>query len=222
MIGTINDANYQGSATNTLVISQATGAVTLGSLSQTYDGTAKAATATTTPSGLTVSFTYNGSANAPTNAGSYTVIGTINDANYQGSATNTLVIAQATGAITLGSLSQTYNGTAKAATATTTPSGLTVSFTYNGSANAPTNAGSYTVIGTINDANYQGSATNTLVISQASGAVTLGNLSQTYNGTAKAATATHDPERVDGELYLQRFGECADERGQLHGDWHDQ
>jgi hypothetical protein len=29
---------------------------------------------------------------APTNAGSYTVVGTINDANYQGSATNTLVI----------------------------------------------------------------------------------------------------------------------------------
>jgi len=29
------------------------------------------------------------------------------------------------------------------------------------------NVGSYTVIGTINDANYQGSATNTLVISNA-------------------------------------------------------
>ena len=114
-----------------------------------------------------MNFTYNGSANAPTNAGSYTVIGTINDANYQGSATDTLVIGQASGAITLGSLNQTYNGTAKAATATTTPSGLAVTLTYNGSANAPTNAGSYTVIGTINDANYQGSATNTLVIAQA-------------------------------------------------------
>ena len=107
----------------------------------------------------------------PTNAGSYTVVGTINDANYQGSATNTLVIAKASGAITLGSLSQTYSGAAKPATATTTPSGLAVSFTYNGSANVPTSAGSYTVIGTINDANYQGSATNTLVIAQASGSI---------------------------------------------------
>jgi hypothetical protein len=44
---------------------------------------------------------------------------------------------------------------------------LVVNITYNGSANAPTNAGSYTVIGTINDANYQGSATNTLVINDA-------------------------------------------------------
>jgi hypothetical protein len=193
VIGTINDANYQGSATNTLVIAQASGSITLGNLSQTYNGTAKPATATTVPTGLTVSFTYNGSANVPTNAGSYTVIGTINDANYQGSATNTLVIAQASGAITLGSLSQTYTGAAKPATATTTPTGLTVSFTYNGSANVPTNAGSYTVIGTINDANYQGSATNTLVIAQASGAITLGSLNQTYTGAAKPATATTTP-----------------------------
>jgi hypothetical protein len=143
------------------------GTVTLGSLNQTYNGTARSATATTTPSGLTVNLTYNGSANAPTNAGSYTVIGTINDAYYQGSATNTLVVGKAAGTVTLGSLSQTYTGTARSASATTTPSGLTVNFIYNGSANAPTNAGSYTVIGTINDANYQGSATNTLVINDA-------------------------------------------------------
>jgi len=75
-----NDANYQGSATNTLVINKASGTVSLGSLNQTYDGSAKAATATTTPSGLAVSFTYNGSVTVPTGAGSYTVIGTINDA----------------------------------------------------------------------------------------------------------------------------------------------
>jgi hypothetical protein len=193
VIGTINDANYQGSATNTLVISQASGAITFGNLNQTYSGTAKPVTATTTPAGLTVNFTYNDSVNAPTNAGSYTVIGTINDANYLGGATNTLVISKATGAIALGSLSQTYDGSAKVATATTTPGGLAVSLTYNGSATAPTSAGSYTVIGTINDSNYQGGATNTLVIAQASGAITLGSLNQTYDGSAKAATATTIP-----------------------------
>ena len=193
VVGTINDANYQGSATSTLVIDKASAAVTLGSLSQTYDGAAKAATATTTPTGLAVTFTYNGSATIPTAADSYTVVGTINDANYQGSATSTLVIDKASAAVTLGSLSQTYDGAAKAATATTTPTGLTVSFTYNGSATVPTSAGSYTLVGTISDANYQGSATGTLVIAQASGAVTLGNLSQTYDGTAKAATAGTTP-----------------------------
>jgi hypothetical protein len=100
-----------------------------------------------TPSGLAVTFTYNGSATAPANAGSYAVVGTINDPNYQGSAAGTLVIAQASGSIVLGNLSQTYNGSAKAATATTIPTGLAVSFTYNGSATAPANAGSYAVVG---------------------------------------------------------------------------
>jgi hypothetical protein len=205
VIGTINDVNYQGSVTNTLVISKGAGTVTLGSLSQTYDGTAKSASATTTPSGMTVSITYSNSvyalsANAPTNAGSYTVVGTINNTNWLGSTNGTLVISQGAGTVSLGSLSQTYDGTAKSASATTTPSGLTVSITYNGSVSAPTNAGSYTVIGTINDVNYQGSATNTLVISKGTGTVTLGSLSQTYNGTAKSATATTTPSGLTVNL----------------------
>ncbi len=193
VVGTINDANYQGSATNTLVIDKASSSISLGSLSQTYDGSAKPATATTIPGGLTVNFTYDGSATVPTGAGSYTVVGTINDANYQGSATNTLVIDKASSSISLGSLSQTYDGSAKPATATTIPGGLTVNFTYDGSATVPTGAGSYTVVGTINDANYQGSATNTLVIDKASSSISLGSLSQTYDGSAKPATATTIP-----------------------------
>jgi hypothetical protein len=67
----------------------------LAGLSATYDGAPKLATATTNPSGLTVNFTYNGSATAPTNAGSYAVVGTISDLNYQGSASGTLVIVSA-------------------------------------------------------------------------------------------------------------------------------
>jgi hypothetical protein len=139
-----------------------------------------------------VALTYNGSANAPTNAGSYTVIGTINDANYQGSATNMLVIAQAPDEIVFGSLNQTYSGTAKPVTASTTPTGLTVSFTYNGSANAPTNAGSYTVIGVINDANYQGSATNTLVINKVALTVTCDNKTKIFGMPNPPLTASYN------------------------------
>ncbi len=193
VVGTINDPNYQGSATGTLVIAQASGSITLGSLNQTYSDSAEAATATTVPSGLAVSFTYNGSATVPTAAGTYTVVATINDPNYQGSATGTLVISKGSASITLGNLSQTYTGSAEAAMATTTPSGLAVTFTYNGSATVPTAAGTYTVVAAINDANYQGSATGTLVIAQASGSITLGSLSQNYDGSAKAATATTIP-----------------------------
>jgi len=102
-----------------------------------------------------------------TNAGNYTVV-VINPAGSVTSSVAILTVTKATGTVTLGNLNQTYNGSAESATASTTPSGLTVNLTYNGSVNAPTNAGSYTVIGTINNANYTGSATNTLVISQAS------------------------------------------------------
>ncbi|MDB6067603.1 MAG: Fibronectin type domain protein [Pedosphaera sp.] len=158
------DSTYIGS-TNTLTVSNASAAVTLGNLSQTYDGTAKSATAITTPSGLTVNFSYNGSANAPTNAGTYQVIGNVSDPVYVGSATNNLVIAKAAATVALGSLSQTYDGTAKSATAITTPPGLAVSFTYDGSPSAPINVGTYAVIGTVVDNNYFGAATNNLVIS---------------------------------------------------------
>ena len=143
--------------------------VTLGNLNQTYTGSAINVTAGTTPIGLTVNLTYltyltyNGSPNAPTNPGSYIVIGTISDPNYYGSTWNTLVI-NPNATVTLGNLNQLWTGSAISVTAVTTPPGLTVNLTYNGSPNAPTNAGGYTVIGTVSDPNYYGIATNTLVV----------------------------------------------------------
>lgn len=80
--------------TASVTINPALATVTLSNLEQTYDGTAKQATATTTPQGLAVEITYNGSTTAPTNAGSYSVIATVTDPNYQGEATGTLVISQ--------------------------------------------------------------------------------------------------------------------------------
>jgi uncharacterized delta-60 repeat protein len=87
------DANFSGSSnTGPLTVSKAAATVTLGNLTQPYDGTAKTVSTTTNPAGLSVTFTYNGSATPPTNIGSYTVVGTISNANYQGSATATLTI----------------------------------------------------------------------------------------------------------------------------------
>ena len=169
VIGTINDTNWTGSASRTMAIGNDVATVTLGSLSQVYDGTQKTATATTSPAGLTVDFTYNGSPTAPTNAGTYVVIGTVNNPNYIGSASSTFTISKAAATVTLANLSQTYDGTPKAAAATTVPAGLTVDFTYNGSPTAPTNANLYAVIGTINDANYQGTDSGHLNYHQGDG-----------------------------------------------------
>jgi alpha-tubulin suppressor-like RCC1 family protein len=136
--------------------------VALGNLSQTFTGGAIEVTASTTPPGLAVSLTYNGSAVAPTNVGSYTVVGTVIDPSYIGSVTNTLVILPHT--LMLGNLNQVYSGYAISPTTSTTPAGSPVSLTYNGSSSTPTNAGRYTVIGTIDVAGYVVSTTNTLVI----------------------------------------------------------
>ena len=164
VIGTISDINYAGAATNTLVIANSNAVVTLGNLNAIYNGAGHSASASTVPVGLAVNFTYDGQTAAPTNAGSYEVIGKISEANYAGAATNMLVIAKSNAPITLGDLSQVYDGTARVVSASTVPPGLTVNLTYAGNASAPTNAGSYEVIGTINDVNYTGAATNTLVV----------------------------------------------------------
>jgi len=169
-------SNYSISYVNgTLKVEKATATVTLASLAQDYNGNVRPATATTDPAGLTVDLTY--STADPTNAGSYTVTGTINEDNYEGTATGTLVISPAAATVTLGSLTQTYTGSALAATATTDPADLDVTFSYSAD---PINAGTYTVTGTINNSNYSGTASDTLTINQAALTATLGSLSETY------------------------------------------
>ena len=74
VLATANNENYTGTATGTLVVGKAAATVTLGSLAQTYDGSPRAATSTTGPDELAVSYTYTGidgttyatSATAPT------------------------------------------------------------------------------------------------------------------------------------------------------------
>ena len=58
------NTNYAAAApvNQSLQVTQAKATVTLGNLNQTYTGSPLLATATTTPAGLTVTFTYNGSA----------------------------------------------------------------------------------------------------------------------------------------------------------------
>jgi hypothetical protein len=69
--------------------------ITLLNLAQTYDGTPRTVAATTVPAGLAVSLTYNGSASAPVNAGSYAVVASVTDPDYQGGVTNLLVVGVA-------------------------------------------------------------------------------------------------------------------------------
>jgi hypothetical protein len=190
------DGGYTArSGSNSLTVDKAPASVTLdpASLSAVYDGSPHAATATTVPPGLGLTFTYDGSPAAPTGAGSYAVVATVDDANYAGSATGTLTILTATATVTLSGLNPTYDGTPKSVSVTTIPPGLGVQVTYNGSPAAPTNVGSYSVLADVVDANYAGSASGTLTIGAATATISLGDLGPTYDGTPKSVSVTTNP-----------------------------
>jgi hypothetical protein len=128
--------------TLTFTIGKGTAAVNLGSLTPTYDGTPKAATATTTPANLAVSFTYNGSSTAPATAGNYAVVATVNDANYQGTANGTLTIGKATPSILWSTPSDITYGTALSATQLNATANTLGTFTYTPASGTTMSTGS--------------------------------------------------------------------------------
>jgi hypothetical protein len=129
-----------------------------------------------------VTFTYGGvgntfygvTATAPTDAGLYIVRASFaGNASYKPAfATAALIIKKATATITFnaGTLAQVYDGNLKTVATTTNPAGLSnVQLSFTGT---PLNAGSYPVTATLNNLDYQGSASDTLVISKANPTVT--------------------------------------------------
>ncbi len=175
--------NASTSVVQPLDVNKGAVTISLTNLEHTYDGSAKSASYTSSVSGLTgLSLTYDGSATAPTQAGSYEVLATLNNANYDTEPIRgTLVIAKAIAQVVLGNLVQTYDGTAKEATAVTTPADLaSLSFTYDGVAVAPSSGGSYTVVANLYHTNYTGSTTGTLTIERAVQSITFPLLSTKY------------------------------------------
>ena len=153
-------ANFNAASDNStsITVNKAPANITLSNLNQTYDGTAKSATATTSPAGLNVvSITYNGSATSPTNANSYPVVASLTNANYQATnATGTLVIAKASPvfseltvsqSITYGTPSITLTG--KIADGSVVPTGsITITFDGVSATAAIKQTGGSNVLGT--------------------------------------------------------------------------
>ncbi|MBV6645266.1 MAG: BspA family leucine-rich repeat surface protein, partial [Cyclobacteriaceae bacterium] len=81
----------------------------------------------------------------------------------------TLSIAQAEALITLSNLEQDSDGTPKSPTIVTNPEGLNVTVTYDGANEAPSDPGSYEVVVTIDELNYIGTNTGTLIINEVLG-----------------------------------------------------
>ena len=196
------NSNYNAASAvdQSFTVGKADQTITFGPLANKTFGDSDFTVTATASSSLAVSFsiqsgpaTISGNAVHLTGAGTVTVRATqAGNTNYNAATPvdQSFTVAKKTATITLGSLSQTYDGTAKHATATTSPAGLNVSFTYNGSSTAPTNAGSFVVVATIDDNNYQGSDTGTLVIEKANATITVTLYSATYTGSAHTATGT--------------------------------
>jgi len=146
----------------------------------------------TTVSG-TFSFAYDGSSDAPVNAGTYTVVAnfTSADPNYSNAtAQTTFSITQASPSIAVTGGTFPFDFNAHPATATAigvdgaTPVGGSFSFTYNGSSAPPVNAGTYAVVASFtstdpNYANATGTGTITIPDPTIPGGVTVTGASTT-------------------------------------------
>jgi len=180
-----------------------------GNLNPVYDGTAKSVTAATSPA-TSIQITYGGSSSAPVNAGTYAVVAEVQDVNYQGSASATLVIDKALPVVAVTAGSYTYNGNPQGpqnADVNTGGSPGTVNLQYSGtpndgstffgSATAPTLAGSYTVVATVaEDANYlqaSSPATSFQILRASTTIQVTGSATFTYNTQGQGPdTATVD------------------------------
>lgn len=123
--------------------------VTLGNLYQTYDGTPKAVTVTTSPE-KTYSLTYNGlsgAGNIPTDAGSYEVVATVTESGYTGSASGTLLISKASQSINFAALSTVGNDQTSITLTATSTSNLPVTFTSSNSEVATVDGNTVTIVG---------------------------------------------------------------------------
>jgi MBG domain-containing protein len=179
--------------------------VILLNLAQTYDGAPKRAGAVTAPAGLDVSFTYDGSSTAPTKAGRYIVVGTVNDANYEGSATGVLTISKAGQKIDFPALAARMYGGADFAPGAAASSGLGVLYTSSNPkvATVVENRAHIVGAGTTTITAAQAGSGNylaaepvgqELTVNKARAKITLSNLQQTYDGTPKSAGAKTEPE----------------------------
>ena len=168
-------------------ITPATAVVTLVGLAQTFDGNPRVVTATTVPAGLTVTITYDGDATPPVNADTYAIVATINELNYVGTASGSLVVAQAPSVTTVsGGGSFVYNGLPHPASVSVTGVGglsLTPAPVYSGACSAaPVNVAdtpctaSYTYAG---DLNHLGSSDFAVINITPKGLTVTANPSQT-------------------------------------------
>jgi hypothetical protein len=170
--------------------------LTLGGLAQTYDGNPKSVTVTTDPANLNTVVTYNGSTSLPTAGGSYAVVATINENNYSGTVSDTMVIAKVSQAITFGLDPATAKvGDAARTLIATSSSGLPVTLASSDSNVATITSGntlsfvgvgSATITATqVGNTNYDAATPVSVILTVSPGGTTFA----TWNGGSSTVTS---------------------------------
>jgi Flp pilus assembly pilin Flp len=202
------DSTYQiATGTGVLTVTQRSQTIAFGAVPASAPFNQPFTVTATATSGLQTTITPSGVCTAASSGTSYTVTMTDGSGTCTLTATQsgntdysaapsvsvTVTATKAVGTIQLDgtSLSQTYNGLPRQVTATTTPAGRPYTVTYNGSLTAPTNVGSYAVVATLNDPDYQATTSGTLVVTQAISSVSVdAKTVSASNGTLVTLTAS--------------------------------
>ncbi len=199
-----------GTGVSSIMLSPSSSALAAGTAGVAFVGVTFTASGGTAP----YTYTHTGSlppgmtlsssgvlSGTPTAAGgpySFTVVATDSE-SVTGSNAYSITINSETATVTLGNLAQTYTGSPRAATAVTSPAGLTVVFTYTGingtaygpSSTPPTSAGNYTVVGRVSNVSYNGAASGTMVIGRLASATSVSSSANpVLSQTALTFTAT--------------------------------
>ena len=121
--------------------------ITLGNLTQTYDGTPKSVTIATSPAvaSSSESVTYNGGTTIPTAAGSYVVVVLINNGGGQGVTSGTLTINKATPVVTWTPPAAITFGTALSAAQLNATASIPGTFSYSPASGSAPGAGTQTL-----------------------------------------------------------------------------
>ena len=212
----INENNYKGTVYGQLVIDKAASTTMVTVTDVTYDGKQHGGTAFVTGAGglnQNLAITYTGKLNdgtsysstdAPTEAGQYTATAAYEgDGNHTASSdTKSFIINKAEAAIKVAGGSYTYDGEPHGATGTATGinlEDLTNLLTITGSfIDYPGGTADWLFAGNNNYKSDSGSVD--IVINKADAAITLSNLTQTYDGAAKAVTVTTVPTGLNYDV----------------------
>jgi hypothetical protein len=199
LTGTVATINLVVSATGV------TPTLTLSCPAAAYDSNPHGCTAVLTPFVAgTTTISYNGSAIAPTAAGSYPASASFvatGSSSQNASATGALVISQASPTFTALCPTVSFTGSPQGCTVSvtgigTTPPSGTTSITYAGSSTPPTNGGTYIVVAsfTSGDPNYASTTvTSSLTIYEPLVTITANGQTVTYGGTLPTFTYTVSP-----------------------------